>query len=129
MSEIQKPEIGSISWMDLTVKNAPAIRDFYNKVVGWKSDPVSMGEYDDYCMNAPETGRVVAGVCHARGINADLPPVWLVYITVANLETSMKHCVDEGGTVIAGPKSLGQNGRYCVIRDPAGAVAALHESA
>ena len=46
------------------------------------------GGYADYCMNEPESGQTIAGVCHARGVNANLPPQWLLYITVANLETS-----------------------------------------
>jgi predicted enzyme related to lactoylglutathione lyase len=66
-------------------------------------------------------------VCHARGTNAGLPPHWLVYITVADLDQSISTCKDLGGEVIVGPKGMGSHGRYCVIRDPAGAVAALIE--
>lgn len=37
-----------------------------------------MGAYDDYVMNASSTGQATAGICHARGGNADLPAQWLV---------------------------------------------------
>ena len=37
MSEQQKPEVGSLSWFDLTVPNAEEVNDFYSKVIGWKS--------------------------------------------------------------------------------------------
>ena len=49
MSENDKPEIGSLSWFDLTVPNAEEVRDFYGKVIGWQHEPVSMadGKYDD----------------------------------------------------------------------------------
>ncbi len=53
MSEQEKPEVGSISWFDLTVQNTEEVRDFYSKVVGWEPEPVSLGEYDDFNMNAP----------------------------------------------------------------------------
>jgi uncharacterized protein len=117
--------IGSIGWIDLTVPDAAAVRDFYQAVVGWTVSPVKMGDYDDFCMNPPSTGQPVAGVCHARGENGDLPPQWLIYITVRDVDASAAKCVSLGGKVVAGPRNLAGQGRFCVIRDPAGAVAAL----
>lgn len=121
----KKPEIGTITWFDLTVPNAEEVRDFYKKVVGWKASPVSMGDYDDYTMSSPESDNAVAGVCHARGGNAGLPPQWLIYITVENVDESAERCVELGGKIISDPKDMGEYGRYCVIQDPAGAVVAL----
>lgn len=118
-------KLGSIGWVDLTVPNADEVRDFYAGVVGWKPDALSMGDYNDYVMTSPEDGSGVAGVCHARGGNAGLPPVWLVYIRVADVDESVRVCLEKGGKLLAPVKSMGPNGRYCVIQDPAGAVAAL----
>jgi len=78
-------------------------------------------------MHSPSSGDAVAGVCHERGPNAGLPPQWLMYITVEDLDRRMSRCRELGGQIIAGPKSMSGHGRYCVIRDPAGAVAALIE--
>jgi predicted enzyme related to lactoylglutathione lyase len=113
--------------MDLTVPDAERVRDFYAEVVGWKPEPVPMEGYSDYSMNVPGSGRAVAGVCHARGNNADLPAQWLLYVVVADLEASMERCRALGGEVVAGPKGEAAKGRYCVVRDPAGAVAALYQ--
>ena len=124
-----KNEIGKITWIDLTVENAPEIQDFYSQVVGWKSSPVDMGGYSDFSMNLPANDETVAGICHSRGVNADLPPQWLIYITVSNVDESAEQCKQLGGKVISGPKNMGQYGRFCVIEDPAGAVAALFEPA
>ena len=33
----QQPKIGTIGWVDLTVKDCPDIRDFYKAVVGWRA--------------------------------------------------------------------------------------------
>ena len=71
----------------------------------------------------------VAGICHARGGNAGFPPVWLVYIIVADLDESVRRCLEHGGKLRLPVKSMGTQGRYCVIEDPAGAVAALFQSA
>ena len=129
MAESGTMEIGSVGWTDLTVGAAEAVRDFYQAVVGWKSSEVEMGGYSDFSMNVPGSGRTVAGICHARGPNADLPAQWLIYIIVQDLDFSVERCVELGGRVIAGPKGMGTQGRYCVIRDPAGAVAALYQPA
>ena len=126
MEEPKPPAPGQIGWVDLTVADAPALRDFYARVTGWTPSPVEMGDYQDFCMSAAD-GRVVAGICHARGENAGLPPVWLVYITVADLDESLRRCVEGGGAVRVVPQGMGGMGRYAVIQDPAGAVAALFE--
>ncbi len=120
---------GTIAWTDLTVPDATTLRDFYAKVIGWHHHAVDMGGYDDFNMLAHRDGDPVAGICHARASNADLPPQWLNYIVVADLDESMRQCVGLGGSVIAGPKSMGDASRYCVIRDPADAVVALYATA
>jgi predicted enzyme related to lactoylglutathione lyase len=123
------PPVGSISWFDLTVPDAPHLRAFYEAVVGWTSTPLDMDGYDDFCMNIPADGKTVAGICHARGENSNLPAQWLLYITVADVEESARQCVQLGGKVLVGPREMGGQGRVAVIQDPAGAVAALFQHA
>jgi predicted enzyme related to lactoylglutathione lyase len=119
------PKTGTIGWVDLTVPDAPRVRDFYAAVAGWSPAPVPMGGYDDFAMTAAGTGEPAAGICHARGVNASLPPQWLIYITVPDVDAGAAKCLELGGTVLVSPKDMGGYGRYCVIKDPAGAVAAL----
>lgn len=118
--------VGRITWVDLTVPRAQELRDFYAAVVGWSASEVVMGEYSDYGMHPSAQGDMVAGICHARGENADLPPQWLIYITVADLDRSVGECIERGGSALVGPRPLGE-GRFCVIQDPAGAVCALYQ--
>jgi predicted enzyme related to lactoylglutathione lyase len=128
MSNKSKTLIGSIIWNDLTVENAEEVSKFYSEVVGWKSEPVSIGDYNDYNMLRPEDDVIGAGICHARGINANLPPQWLVYIAVEDVDKSVERCLALGGKVIAPVKLMKGYGRFCVIQDPAGAVSALFQS-
>src|SRR5436190_17052899 len=86
MSSESCPKVGAIVWQDLTVTNAEDVRDFYKSVVGWDSQGEDMGGYEDFHMISPATGSSVAGICHARGENANIPPQWLVYINVRSEE-------------------------------------------
>ena len=124
MSDDPKPAVGTIGWTDLTVPHAEPIRDFYQDVTGWRSEPLDMGEYEDWCMMPAGSATATAGICHAIGSNADIPPQWLIYIVVEDADASARKVEVLGGEVVAGPRDMG-GGRFCVIRDPAGAVCAL----
>ncbi len=125
MTDSDKPKIGTIAWTDLTVPDAEKTRDFYKAVAGWQSSPVDMGDYSDFNMLPPGSDRPAAGICHARGPNADLPPQWLIYIVVESVGTSVERCRELGGEIIHGPRKVGDE-MFCVIRDPSGAVAGLY---
>ena len=123
MSKEKKFDIGTVVWRDLTVKDAEGIKDFYCQVVGWEAEPHDMEDYHDFDIISSE-GETVAGICHARDTNANLPPQWLIYIVVEDVHKSARRCVELGGKIIDGPRIMGRS-QFCVIQDPAGAVAAL----
>ncbi len=119
---------GHIAWIDLTVPDADATRDFYRTVVGWTTQPVSAGgadgRYADYRMNGSD-GRPAAGVRHARGAHRGVPPVWMVCLPVGDLAESVRRVREEGGTVVAElPRDDGPGAR-AVVQDPVGAYFAL----
>jgi predicted enzyme related to lactoylglutathione lyase len=120
--------VGCISWLDLTVSDASATRDFYRQVVGWSVKDVEMEDssnrYADYNM-LDDDGSPAAGICHARGVNSGLPPTWLIYLRVGDLADSLRRVRDEGGTVIKATR--GTDGEYvhAVVQDPVGACLAL----
>jgi hypothetical protein len=120
--------VGRITWLDLTVTDASATRDFYQEVVGWSVQDVEMENagkgYADYNM-CGDDGEPAAGVCHARGVNEGLPPVWLIYLPVGDLAESVRRVEQEGGTVIkATPGSAGEYA-CAVVQDPVGACLVL----
>ena len=122
------PAIGTVGWMDLTVDNCEDIRDFYEQVIGWHSSAVSLGEYDDYCVHPSADADPVAGICHAKGANAQLTAAWLIYLKVADLEQSLQRCEQLAGEVLV-KRQPDDYGRIAVIRDPAGAACALFQPA
>ena len=116
--------IGAIEWCDLTVSDAENVKDFYCGVVGWDSSAAPMGDYDDFSINLPKTGDTVAGICHARGGNQNMPTQWLMYVRVKDVVDSAEKCKTLGGAVLDGPRAMGSS-QFCVIQDPEGAVLAL----
>jgi predicted enzyme related to lactoylglutathione lyase len=119
---------GRISWLDLTVSDASATRDFYQQVVDWSVQDVEMEDaserYADYNMLGDD-GNPAAGICHARGVNLGLPSIWMIYLPVGDLAESVHRVRKEGGEIIKATR--GNHGEYAcaVIQDPVGAHLAL----
>lgn len=118
---------GSIGWVDMTVDDASGVKDFYAQVVGFRVEATDMGDYEDFTLRKPESGDAVAGICHARGANADIPPGWLVYFVVDDLDEGIRRCEKLGGELLMEPRAYG-DGRYCIVRDPAGIASALYQA-
>jgi len=121
-------QVGHIAWLDLTVSDASATRDFYRQVVDWSVQDVEMEDarehYTDYNMVGAD-GNPAAGVCHARGVNVGLPPVWMIYLPVGDLAESVRRVREEGGKIIK--TTRGTDGKYAcvVVQDLVGAYLAL----
>ncbi len=114
---------GQPVWIDLTVEDAPALRDFYSEVIGWEVGEADMDGYEDYLMAPPGTGEAVAGIVHHRGPNLGMPAQWMMYVTVDDLAASAARAVNLGGEIVSDRTPHG----FIVIKDPAGAVMALAE--
>jgi len=120
--------MGCISWLDLTVSDASATRDFYRQVVDWSVQDVEMEDaserYADYNMCCDD-GNPAAGVCHARGVNLGLPPVWMIYLPVGDLAESLRRVPEEGGKIIKATRRTDGEYASAAVQDPVGACLAL----
>ncbi len=120
--------VGCISWLDLTVPDASATRDFYRQVVDWSVQDVEMEDaserYADYNMLGDD-GNPAAGVCHARGANLGLPPIWMIYLPVGDLAESLRRVREGGGRIIKATRGTDGEYAYAVVQDPVGACLAL----
>lgn len=120
--------VGRILWLDLTVPDATKTREFYRQVVGWTVQDVEMKDadarYADYNMLGDD-GEPAAGVCHARGVNTGLPPVWMIYLPVGDLAESIRRVEAEGGKILKSMRSADGTYQYVAVQDPVGACFAL----
>jgi len=120
--------VGRVSWLDLTVSDVSATRNFYQKVVGWSSQGVEVedetGRYVDYTM-FDEIGVPVAGVRDSRGSDGNLPPVWMISLPVGDLAESLRRAREGGAKVIEAMRENDEELIYGVVQDPVGACFAL----
>lgn len=128
--ESKQSTIKKILWADLTVDNAKEVSEFYKEVIGWESKEVAMKdgpeEYSDFAMLS-DKDTAVGGVCNARGKNKEIPPQWVMYVNVENVEKSLESALNLGGKLLQ--KALNKQGKlhYAIIQDPGGAVFGIGE--
>lgn len=115
--------VGRIAWIELTVPDAAAARDFYRQVVGWSVQDAGM-EDAGYTMLG-EDGAPAAGIRQAHGAHAEAPPVWMLHLPVGDLAESIRRVEEEGGTVLETRRGDDEAFVYAAVQDPIGAYVAL----
>ena len=105
-------------WVDLSSSDADASRDFYAKLFGWDVEVNPDPQYGGYGL--ARIGRKdVAGV--GPKMSPEAPTAWNFYIGSDDAEATAQKVQAAGGTVIAAPFDVGDQGRMAVFQDPTGA--------
>ena len=105
-------------WVDLSSTDAAASREYYAKLFGWEVEVSPDPQYGGYAM-ARIGGKDVAGISPAQ--TPEGPSAWMVYIGSQDAEETAKKVQAAGGTVVAPPFDVADQGRMAVFQDPAGA--------
>src|SRR4051812_15194493 len=113
VSVVNKP-----AWVDLSSSDAEASRAFYSKLFGWQVEVDPDPQYGGYGM-AKVGGTDVAGIGPAQ--TPGTPTVWNLYIGTDDVDDLAKRVQAAGGTVVAPPFDVGDQGRMAVFQDPSGA--------
>jgi uncharacterized protein len=114
-----------VVWIDLSTKDAAKARDFYGKLFGWDIEVNEDPQYGGYAL-ARVDGKDVAGIGPTQ--SPDQPSVWSVYIGTDDAEALAKKVQQAGGTVVAPPFPVGDQGRMAVFQDPSGAFISTWEA-
>ena len=120
MSEIAKGP-GDFAWIDLTLRDPSGVKSFYKNVCGWTFSDHDMGDYADTNVHNA-AGDVIAGICHAKGDNSGMPPVWMPYVLVPSLRDAVDAATQVGGHVVQ------NRGSFAILKDPSGAHIAVYEA-
>ena len=117
---------GTFSWVDLATTDVESARGFYGTLFGWESEDLPAGEEGSYTMLRKDRHDVAAMYpMRADQQAAGVPPHWLSYVTVADVDDVADRAAELGGTVLAEPFDVLDAGRMAPIADPQGAQLAL----
>jgi predicted enzyme related to lactoylglutathione lyase len=61
-------------------------------------------------------------------LRLNVPPNWMIYVTVSNVDDSTSKVTELGGRILAGPFDAADFGRMAVVSDPAGAIFSLWQA-
>jgi uncharacterized protein len=122
------PQQGTFCWNELMTPDAKRAIEFYTKLLGWTTEKMDMGPNGTYTiLKVGERG--VGGVMEMKGPEWEgIPPHWMGYIAVDDIEASTKKVEQLGGKVIVPVTPIPNVGYFSVIEDPTGAKTALYKS-
>jgi predicted enzyme related to lactoylglutathione lyase len=117
------PTTGRFAWHELHTTDKATALTFYAKLVGWETKEVPMGPGETYGL-CRLGGKDVAGITTSKA-GPGVPPHWLPYIAVEDVDASASRAKELGGGVLSEPMDIPNVGRFAVLTDPQGAVFAL----
>lgn len=109
--------------IELQTSDLAKAKDFYSRLFDWKLEdiPAPGGEMPYTMINVGE------GTGGGMFANPDpkVPPHWLAYVGVDDIDASTRKARELGATVLQDVMQIADYGRLSVIRDPTGAVIAM----
>ena len=118
---------GTLCWGDLCTSDVERAKAFYSALLGWQIMP---GENDSSGYLHIKNGEhFIGGMPPAKHLQPGVPPHWLAYFHVDDVDTTANKAKEMGAKLCLPPMSMEGVGRMSVIADPQGAVFAIFKSA
>lgn len=122
-----QPKMGEICWTELATSDVNKAKDFYSKVFDWKFTDHDMGDMT-YTM-IKSSDKEFGGIWSIpKDKQNKIPPHWMSYVMVENLDESLKKASGHGATIVKPVTPAGEMGRFAIISDPTGAHIALWQN-
>lgn len=100
-----------------------AAEKFYADLLGWTIADAGMEGFSYHLASAD--GEMVAGVMEMPPDVADMPPFWMIYFGVDDIDAAVGTITDTGGSVHRPPADIPGTGRFAIFADPQGAAFGL----
>ncbi|MFQ5843386.1 MAG: VOC family protein [Planctomycetota bacterium] len=121
-------EPGTFCWNELGTRDVARAKRFYTALLGWEAEDVPMDQGGLYTL-LKITGRDVGGAYEMEGPQFEgVPPHWMGYVSVADVDHGATKAKALGGTVIAEPMDIPSVGRMAVLQDPGGATFSIYKA-
>jgi predicted enzyme related to lactoylglutathione lyase len=109
---------GGFVWYELATGDLKGAEKFYSKVVGWTVKDAGMPGMTYLLLHANEIP--VGGMMTMPPDCADVPPHWIGYIGVDNVDQAAAKVERLGGKIHREPHDIPGVGRFAVMGDPQG---------
>ncbi len=118
---------GRFVWEEYTTADVPAAGKFYGGIAGLKTAPAP---FDASYTTLVAKGAPIGGVfpMPEEGRVKNMPPFWLSYIGVDDVDETARRAESLGGKVIKPPADIANGGRFAIVQDPQGAMFAAYAS-
>lgn len=127
MSHHNSPEFGKFCWNELLTNAPQKAKEFYSQLFGWQTHDMDMGECVYTIFKSAD--KDIGGMMQIpKGKEKDIPPHWMSYIQVEDLDGSVKQAEKLGASITVAAMDVGDFGRFAVLKDPTGAHIALWQS-
>lgn len=120
-------EFGEFSWNELMTNDPAKAKAFYQTLLGWETREINVG---DMVYTLFRTGdKEIGGMLQIPATEkANIPPHWMSYIAVLDLDQTVAKAQALGASVKCPPTNVGDYGRFATIVDPTGAHIAFWQS-
>lgn len=112
------PKHGEFCWNELITTDTDKAKDFYTKLLGW--EPMAFPGDMPYTVFSKGEKRL-AGMMAKTPEMGDVPPHWMAYIAVDDVDATAKQIEDLGGKICVPPMDIPNVGRMVAATDPTGA--------
>jgi predicted enzyme related to lactoylglutathione lyase len=118
---------GALCWADLSTDDPKRAEEFYGGLFGWQfiRDAKDPSGY----LHIQNGEHMIGGVPPGTHRKPGVPPHWLAYIQVDDVDAVAKNAAAMGAKLLLPPMSMEGVGKMSVVADPQGAVFALFKSA
>ena len=115
---------GKFVWYELMSTDSEAAKKFYTDVIGWSTAPFegSPMPYTMWMKGEAAIGGLMDLPDEAR--QGGIPPHWLGYVAVPDVDATAARAKELGGRVVHGPADIPDVGRFAILADPQGAMLA-----
>lgn len=113
---------GMFVWRELSTSDVQGALRFYAGLFGWNSKKVDMPNGAYHLLHKAE--KQVGGLM-ALEKGVDMPPYWMSYLSVPNVDAALRSAKKLGAEVVWGPLDVEEIGRMATVVDPRGAAFSL----
>jgi len=114
------PANGFPCWFELNAKDKDRSIQFYTKVFGWEYYTKSFAPNMEYTVFFKDEVQV-AGLIQMTPEWGNLPPHWMTYFLVENIDETVKIAKELGGITNSKPSDIpGMKEKMCLVKDPTG---------